>query len=127
MVIVCNIWGKGMLKIVPILMGVLVSYLLAAVTGNVDFSGVKEAAWIGLPVQMQNTVFGLLGSGKVNTGLLVSSIIMIVPIAFATMMEHVGDISAIRRRRHRDRRALRRARQHHLRREHRRPRADQGL
>ena len=94
-VIVCNIWGKGMLKIVPILMGVLVSYLLAAVTGNVDFSGVKEAAWIGLPVQMQNTVFGLLGSGKVNTGLLVSSIIMIVPIAFATMMEHVGDISAI--------------------------------
>ena len=92
-VIVCNIWGKGMLKIVPILMGVLVSYLLAAVTGNVDFSGVKEAAWIGLPVQMQNTVFGLLGSGKVNTGLLVSSIIMIVPIAFATMMEHVGDIA----------------------------------
>ena len=94
-VIVCNIWGKGMLKIVPILMGVLVSYLLAAVTGNVDFSGVKEAAWIGLPVQMQNTVFGLLGSGKVNSGLLISSIIMIVPIAFATMMEHVGDISAI--------------------------------
>ncbi len=94
-VIVCNIWGKGMIKIVPILMGVLASYLLAAVTGNVDFSGVKEAAWIGLPVQMQNTVFGLLGSGKVNTGLLVSSIIMIVPIAFATMMEHVGDISAI--------------------------------
>ena len=94
-VIVCNIWGKGMMKIVPILMGVLVSYLLAAVTGNVDFSGVKEAAWIGLPVQMQNTVFGLFGSGKVNSGLLISSIIMIVPIAFATMMEHVGDISAI--------------------------------
>ena len=93
-VIVCNIWGKGMIKIVPILMGVLVSYFLAAVTGNVDFSGVKEAAWIGLPVQMQNTVFGLF-SGKVNSGLLISSIIMIVPIAFATMMEHVGDISAI--------------------------------
>ena len=93
-VIVCNIWGKGMIKIVPILMGVLASYLVAALTGNVDFSGVKEAAWIGLPFQMQNTVFGLF-SGEVNTGLLVSSIIMIVPIAFATMMEHVGDISAI--------------------------------
>ncbi len=93
-VIVCNIWGKGMIKIVPILMGVLVSYLLAAVTGNADFSGVKEAAWIGLPVQMQNTVFGLF-SGNVNSGLLISSIIMIVPIAFATMMEHVGDIPAI--------------------------------
>lgn len=94
-VIVCNIWGEGMIKIVPILMGVLVSYLVAAITGNVDFSGVKEAAWIGLPFQMQDTVFGLIGSGNVNTGLLVSSIVMIVPIAFATMMEHVGDISAI--------------------------------
>ena len=82
-VIVCNIWGKGMIKIV------------AALTGKVDFSGVKEAAWIGFPFQMQDTVFGLFSSGKVNTGLLVSSIIMIVPIAFATMMEHVGDISAI--------------------------------
>ncbi len=94
-VIVCNIWGKGMIKIVPILMGVLVSYLVAAVTGNVDFTVVKEAAWIGLPVQMQDTVFGLFASGKVNTGLVISSIVMIVPIAFATMMEHVGDISAI--------------------------------
>ena len=94
-VIVCNIWGKGMIKIVPILMGVLVSYLVAAVTGNVDFSGVKEAAWIGLPVKMENTVFSLFGAENFNAGLLVSSIFMIVPIAFATMMEHVGDISAI--------------------------------
>ena len=94
-VIVCNIWGKGMIKIVPILMGVLASYLVAALTGNVDFSGVKEAAWIGLPVKMENTVFSLFGAENFNAGLLVSPIIMIVPIAFATMMEHVGDISAI--------------------------------
>lgn len=94
-VIACNIWGKGMLKIVPILMGVLVSYLLAAVTGNVDFSSVKEAAWIGLPVQFDRTVFSLFGAENFNAGFLISSIIMIVPIAFATMMEHVGDISAI--------------------------------
>ncbi len=94
-VIVCNIWGKGMIKIIPILMGVLVSYLIAAITGTVDFSGVRDAAWIGLPVQAQDTVFGLFASGNVNTGLLLSSIIIIVPIAFATMMEHVGDISAI--------------------------------
>ncbi len=94
-VIVCNIWGKGMIKIVPILMGVLVSYLVAALTGNVDFTGVKEAAWIGLPFKMENTVFSLFGAENFNAGLLVSSIFMIVPIAFATMMEHVGDISAI--------------------------------
>ena len=94
-IIVCNIWGKGMIKIVPILMGVIVSYVVAAVTGNVDFTGVKEAAWIGLPVLKENTVFALIGSGTVDKGFLISAIIMIVPIAFATMMEHVGDISAI--------------------------------
>ena len=94
-IIVCNIWGKGMIKIVPILMGVIVSYIVAAVTGNVDFSGVKEAAWIGLPVLKENTVFALVDSGTVDKGFLISAIIMIVPIAFATMMEHVGDISAI--------------------------------
>ena len=93
-VIICNIWGKGMIKIVPILMGVIASYLVAAVTGNVDFSGVKEAAWIGLPFQMENTVFSLAKDG-VQSGLLISSILTIVPIAVATMMEHVGDISAI--------------------------------
>ena len=94
-IIICNIWGKGMIKIVPILMGVIVSYVVAACTGNVDFSGVKEAAWIGLPVLKENTVFSLIGSGTVDKGFLISAIIMIVPIAFATMMEHVGDISAI--------------------------------
>ncbi|MBQ2062164.1 MAG: uracil-xanthine permease, partial [Oscillospiraceae bacterium] len=94
-VIVCNIWGKGMAKIIPVLLGVIASYLVAAVTGNVDFTMVKEAAWIGLPFQMENTVFGLFGSGNVDSGLLLSAVITIVPIAFATMMEHVGDISAI--------------------------------
>ena len=94
-IIACNIWGKGMIKIVPILMGVVASYLVAAITGNVDFSGVKDAAWIGLPVMMQDTVFSLFTADSFNAGFLVSSIIMIMPIAFATMMEHVGDISAI--------------------------------
>ena len=93
-VIVCNIWGKGMIKIVPILLGVVASYLIAAITGNIDFTLVKEAAWIGLPFQMKDTVFGLFAT-NVNKGLLVSAIVTIVPIAIATMMEHVGDISAI--------------------------------
>lgn len=94
-VIAANIFGKGMIKIIPILLGVVVSYLVAAITGNVDFTMVKEAAWIGLPFHMKDTVFGLFGSGNVDSGLLLSAVITIVPIAFATMMEHVGDISAI--------------------------------
>ena len=92
-VVVFNIWGKGMFKIIPILMGVLVSYAAAAVMGKVDFSGVASAAWIGLPVKMENTVFSLIGN--CDTNLLITAIIAIMPIAFATMIEHIGDICAI--------------------------------
>ena len=49
-VIVCNIWGKGMVKILPILIGVLVSYAVALVTGAVDFAAIGEASWIGFPI-----------------------------------------------------------------------------
>ncbi|MBO5056168.1 MAG: uracil-xanthine permease [Lachnospiraceae bacterium] len=92
-VIICNIWGKGMIKIIPIIMGVVVSYVIAAITGNVDFTPVKEAAWIGLPVHWNNTVFSLIGKG--DASLLITAVITIMPIALATMVEHIGDISAI--------------------------------
>ncbi len=98
-VIVCNIWGKGMIKIIPILIGVISSYVLALIVDPAVRAGVVEkvagAAWFGLPFKGEDTVFGLLFSGNVNWQFLVSAVITIVPIAFATMMEHVGDISAI--------------------------------
>ncbi len=99
-VIVFNIWGKGMSKIIPILLGVLGSYAVALIVGNgfgvegwaVDFTTVKEAAWLGLPIHKSETIFAMDWS---NTSLILSSVIAIVPIALATMMEHIGDISAI--------------------------------
>lgn len=94
-VIICNIWGKGMIKIIPILLGFLVSYIVAAICGEVDFTPVKEAAWIGLPFQMQDTVIGLLSKPDLDTGLLVTSIFTIAPLSLATMVEHIGDICAI--------------------------------
>ncbi|MBQ8200467.1 MAG: uracil-xanthine permease [Clostridia bacterium] len=93
-VIYFNIWGKGMLKIIPILLGVVGSYAVAAVFGQVDFTPVKEAAWLGVPFQMKDTVFSFFNDG-VNGSALISSIAMMAPIALATMMEHIGDISAI--------------------------------
>ncbi len=92
-VIVFNIWGKGMLKIIPILLGVVGSYLVAALTGNVDFTAVKEAAWFGLPFQMKDTAFSLIGN--VDWSLLITVILTMAPICLATMMEHIGDMSAI--------------------------------
>ena len=93
-IVVCNIWGRGMVKIIPILIGVVVSYAAAAAMGEVDFSGVAEAAWIGLPFSWDNTVFSLFDPGF-DTGLAITAIITIMPLAFATMIEHIGDISAI--------------------------------
>lgn len=99
LVIIVNIFGKGMVKIVPILIGILGSYVVAIVVGNgfsvesfaVDFTAVKEAAWIGFPIEWSSTVFG----GVHDTGKAITAIVAIMPIALATMMEHIGDISAI--------------------------------
>ncbi len=99
LVIVFNIFGKGMIKIIPILLGIIGAYLTAVVVGNIggvesfaiDFTGVKEAAWIGFPIEWSSTVFG----GVHNSGKAISAIIALVPISIATMMEHIGDISAI--------------------------------
>ena len=92
-VVAFNIWGKGMLKIIPILLGVVGSYAVAAIFGQVDFSAVKTAAWIGVPFQWKDTTFSLIGN--CDWSLLITCILTMAPISLATMMEHIGDMSAI--------------------------------
>ncbi|MDR2043710.1 MAG: uracil-xanthine permease family protein [Clostridium sp.] len=93
LVIVCNIWGKGMVKIVPIIIGVAGSYLAAVLLGKVDFSSVAQADWFGFPIRWNATAFSVLGKG--DASLLLTAAVTIIPIALATMVEHIGDISAI--------------------------------
>ena len=81
-VVIANIWGKGMIKIIPILLGVVGSYAVALVAGKVDFSAVREASVFGL----QQFVIAKFD---------ISAILVMAPIAIAAMMEHIGDISAI--------------------------------
>ena len=81
-VVVFNIWGKGMSKIVPILIGIIVSYIAALIMGDVSFEGIGDEAILGLPP---------ITLMKFD----ISAIITIMPLALATMMEHIGDISAI--------------------------------
>ena len=95
-VVVCNIWGKGMVKIIPILLGVVISYVAAAIFGQLDpvkVQALRDAAWIGLPFQWGDTTFSLFGGA--DGSLLVSSIFIMMPIALATMVEHIGDMCAI--------------------------------
>ena len=83
-IVVCNIWGKGMVKILPILIGVAVSYGVAVLTNKVDFSLVAQADAFG--VALNPSAFA-----KFDVG----SILTIMPIALAAMMEHIGDMAAI--------------------------------
>ena len=99
LIVICfNMWGKGMAKIIPILLGVLGSYIFALIIDPAArtsvVTAVSEAKWFGLPVIWDNTVFHLF-SGEVNTGLLWSAVFTIVPLSLATMVEHIGDMCAI--------------------------------
>lgn len=81
-IIIFNIWGRGMAKIIPIILGVVVSYAVAILMGAVDLSAIAKEPLLGMPP---------LTVMKFD----VSAVITIMPIALATMMEHIGDISAI--------------------------------
>ncbi len=94
-VIAANIFGRGMVKIIPILLGVAASYLVAALTNQVNFAPVREAAWIGLPFAWENTVFGLFGRPDLDASLLITAAVTIMPLSLATMVEHIGDMCAI--------------------------------
>ena len=98
-IVICfNIWGKGMTKIIPILLGVIGSYVLAVIFDPASRALVVEkvsaAKWIGLPIVWENSVFHLFNM-EVDTGMLWSAVFTIVPLSLATMVEHIGDICAI--------------------------------
>jgi len=87
-----------MTKIIPILLGVLGSYIFALIVDPAERAAVSEAvsnaAWIGLPVHWNHTVFGLF-AGEVDSSLLWSAVFTLVPLSLATMVEHIGDVCAI--------------------------------
>ncbi len=102
-VVVCNIWGKGMVKIIPILLGVVGSYGVAAVCqvagmevmDPAKVQALLDAPWIGLPFRFEDTLFGLFSRPNVDSGMLLTSAVTIMPLALATMVEHIGGICAI--------------------------------
>lgn len=135
-IIFFNIWGKGMAKIIPIILGILVGYAVALILYFIGQSNpdlIQSMPWlfssgldtdtglyspifdftslnnifvnisqgkifgseglVGIPVNWSHTVFG--GVDFTNVSLIITSIVAIVPIAIATMMEHIGDVCAI--------------------------------
>lgn len=81
-VVFVSVFMKGFLQVVPVIIGLIVGYLVALVTGNVDFTPVLNAGWLGLPpFEMAKFDF--------------QSIMIIAPVAIATIVEHIGDVIAI--------------------------------
>lgn len=81
-IVLVSVFGRGFFKIIPIILGLMVGYILAAILGRIDYSPISQAAWIGVPN------FEL---PKFNIG----AIMIVAPIALTTVVEHVGDVLAM--------------------------------
>ena len=80
--VVVSLFGKGLLKLIPIFAGIVVGYIVAAIMGLIDFQPVLEASWFALPA-------------FVKPEFCWQAIIFMVPVAIAPVIEHIGDIYAI--------------------------------
>ena len=77
-----NLFAKGLLKLIPIFAGIVVGYIVAAVTGNVDFKPVLDAPWLALPAFVRPEFWW-------------EAIVFMIPVAIAPVIEHIGDVYAI--------------------------------
>lgn len=82
--VIVTLWGRGMLRLIPILVGILCGYGLSIVMGVVDFGAVQQADWVRMP-------------GFVAPTFDLGAILYMIPIALAPTIEHVGDVMAISR------------------------------
>jgi uracil permease len=80
--IITVVVAKGMLRLLPILVGLVVGYVFSALIGLVDPTPISEAAWFALP-------------GFVMPAWNPQAILYLLPVAIAPMIEHVGDMYAI--------------------------------
>lgn len=98
-IIVANIWGKGMIKIIPILLGVVGAYIIALIANAFGATTASGAPLIDFAAVRSAKVFGVQPFFTNFTGSIckfdITAILVMAPIAIASMMEHIGDISAI--------------------------------
>lgn len=80
--VIVVIWGKGMAKLIPIFIAIIVGYIAAVIWGKVDFTAIREATWIMIPHFTMPQLHW-------------QAILYMVPVAIAPIIEHVGDMYAI--------------------------------
>jgi uracil permease len=87
--IVMSVWTRGFLRLIPIMFGIVVGYLISFFMGIVDFSPISNAPWLAIP-------------NFVTPAFSISAILFMVPVAIAPAIEHIGDILAIGHVTHKD-------------------------
>ncbi len=80
--IIAVVYFKGLLRLIPVFIGIVVGYILSLILGVVDFTPMKEAAWFALP-DFTMPEFNW------------QAILFMIPVAIAPLIEHVGDIYAV--------------------------------
>ena len=80
-IIIFSIFAKGLFKLIPLLFGLVIGYLVSMAFGMVDFSGIQQASIIAVPKMMLP---------KFDW----RAIVIVAPIAIVTFVEHIGDITA---------------------------------
>nr|WP_290694907.1 uracil-xanthine permease family protein [Halomonas sp. UBA3074] len=76
------VFGRGLLRLVPIMGGIVTGYCLALLMGLVDFTPVREAAWLSVPSFTAPSFHW-------------AAILFMIPVAIAPAVEHIGDMVAI--------------------------------
>ena len=80
--IIVSLFGKGMLRLIPIFMGIIIGYITASLLGLIDFQPILDAPWFALPA-------------FIRPELSWEAIIFMIPVAIAPIIEHIGDVYAI--------------------------------
>lgn len=80
--VIMSVWAKGIFRLIPIMFGIIVGYVLSAIVGIVDLSPITNAPWLAIP-------------DFVAPAFSVSAILFMIPVAIAPAIEHIGDILAI--------------------------------
>lgn len=81
--IVVTLYGRGLIKLIPIFCGIIVGYLVDLIFFDIDFSGIEAAGWFSLPQLTFPEKFSW------------SPIIYMIPVAIAPVIEHIGDIYVV--------------------------------
>lgn len=80
--IIVSMFGKGLLRLIPIFSGIIVGYIAATLFGVIDFQPVLDAPWLALPAFVRPEFSW-------------EAIIFMLPVAIAPVIEHIGDVYAI--------------------------------